>query len=131
MTTRALPRGMLDDGHTLPSFDAAALEDLSSAPIGKGCQAEVFSCTVPSTGRRCALKVLKKTLATRDAERQAFVREAHLLLRARHEHVLEALGCSETADARPCLLLARLPPAVDVSSSSSSSVTGGRPILFT
>mmetsp|Transcript_28632 Transcript_28632/g.88544 ORF Transcript_28632/g.88544 Transcript_28632/m.88544 type:complete len:510 (-) Transcript_28632:22-1551(-) len=126
VTTRPLPKSMLDDGFVIPSFDVTGLQSMSDAPVGKGCQAYVWSCVVPDgkhANEKVALKVLREDQAQTEADRQSFVREAHLLARLRHANILEAYGVSETVKKLPCLLLSWC--ATDVSHALRLREVGG------
>jgi hypothetical protein len=107
-TARSLPKGMLDDGFVIPSFEVKALQDLGDQPAGRGCQAYIWRCIVPEGkfgGQVCALKVLREDQNMTEEDRHSFVREAHLLARMTSPYVLKALGGSETVDKLPCILL--------------------------
>jgi len=127
MTMRELPRGVVDDGFKIPSFAVTQLQNMSDKPVGKGCQAHIWSAIVPEgryRGQKVALKVLRADYASTEAECESFVREAHLLARMKHVHILTALGVSTTVDKLPCLLLSWC--ATDVSRAMRLKDVGGR-----
>ncbi|KAK7241010.1 protein kinase [Aureococcus anophagefferens] len=108
LTTRELPRHLLDDDFEVPSFDYDQLQNIAAEPEGFGQQATIHGCVVPRgqrAGRKHALKILRKELADSDAERKALLREVHFLARIRHDHIVEGLGCGATAAGLPCVLL--------------------------
>ena len=54
-TARPLPKGVLNDGFVIPSFDVTALQDLGDQPAGRGCEAawkSKFGRPTPSPRRR-------------------------------------------------------------------------------
>lgn len=103
---RPLPAGLPEIEVT--PFDYASTEGISGSAVGEGCQAFVFAVDrVDSQGRafRCAIKVLKPSLAVQPRELRAFEREVNLLARLGHVHVCQFMAVGTTPSGSPCVLL--------------------------
>lgn len=71
------------------SFDGLKLHEL----IGSGSFSKVYRATHVPDGRLCSVKVLRKVLTTDDAQVTNFLREADIVQRLAHPHVLGLWGC--------------------------------------
>lgn len=74
------------------------------AVLGQGAMGTVWRAIQPGLGREVALKVIRPEVADADA-RARLVREAQLMARSRHPHLVELMDAGETARGEPWLAM--------------------------
>jgi len=73
--------------------------------LGRGGMAEVYAVTHTRLGRQFALKLLRLDLALRGPFLARFEREAEILGRLRHPHIVDVSDWNRTAEGEPYLVM--------------------------
>jgi serine/threonine-protein kinase len=82
----------LQAGHRGPFTDRRVAEWVVGAVVGRGAMGDVYEARHAPSGRRAAIKILHRALATEAAHVKRFLREAQIVERMRSVHVVRLLG---------------------------------------